>query len=185
MDRGMDEDISKFFHDDAAKERPFDCSECRKGVKVLYTEVVEGVISQTIMCQDCPELQRRLYGISKEEADAEVVKGLGLCCGSCGTTLEAIRTGHPLGCQECYEVFKEVILHELLKQGRVPKRFENAKGTLHIGKSKQEYQTTSKTMRLLALNEALSETLENEDYEQAALLRDQIKQLTEEDGNDA
>jgi protein arginine kinase activator len=34
-------------------------------------------------------------------------------------------------------------------------------------------------MRLLALNEALNETIQREDYEQAALLRDQIKAITD------
>jgi protein arginine kinase activator len=38
--------------------------------------------------------------------------------------------------------------------------------------------------RLLALNEALKETLSREDYEQAAWLRDQIKALTESEAKD-
>ena len=40
----------------------------------------------------------------------------------------------------------------------------------------------SPTLRLIALNEALDETLIREDYEQAALLRDQIRALKEKSG---
>ena len=50
---------------------------------------------------------------------------------------------------------------------------------LHIGRAPGEANEISPSLRLLALNEALNETLKREDYEQAAWLRDQIKDLTE------
>lgn len=166
---------------DIPKDRPFECNECKKPVKVLYTEVVGDKISQTVMCNDCPELEKRLHGLSKIEIQAKIAPVEGLCCGSCGTTLEAIKTGHPLGCAECYAVFQDIVFQDLLKEGRIPTRLAQLKPqeTLHIGKMPPTGEHLSPSSKLIALNEALQATLAKEDYEQAALIRDQIKQLTE------
>lgn len=177
----MNEDLKRYFPNLSA-EKPFACSECKKEETIVYTVVENGTQTHTVLCQDCPELQRRLHGLSKEEIEAKENHAHKLCCGCCGTTLDAIRTGHLLGCPECYEVFDEVIKQELLRKGAIPSRFSETKphSIMHIGRSPGSGPALSPSMRLLALNEALSETLEKEDYEQAALLRDQIKKITEE-----
>ena len=91
--------------------------------------------------------------------------------------------GTPLGCSVCYEVFDDVLLTEMLAAERVPPRLASAKKAmpLHLGRSPGEMQEMSPSIKLLALNEALNETLKREDYEQAAWLRDQIKALTEKE----
>lgn len=177
----MDDDISKLFPDVQGADRPLECTECKRRIHVLYTEVVKGSKTHTAMCQECPELQCRLYGTSLKEG--VTTKGAGLLgCGNCGTTLGAVRTGHLLGCSECYEVFSEVIKQDLLMGKHLPQRFETAKpGTpLHIGRTPAVMLQANPTLKLVALNEALSEMLKKEDYEQAAHLRDQIKKITEQ-----
>jgi protein arginine kinase activator len=164
-------------------ERPLECTECRKPIAVRYTEIVGDTISNTSMCSDCPELRKKLFGSYYGDVGG-VGEGLaGLACGSCGTTLEAVRTGNPLGCHVCYEVFGEVILSELQTASKIGLRLVNAKKStpVHIGRSPGETLEINPSMRLLALNEALNETLKREDYEQAAWLRDQIKALTHEE----
>ena len=167
-------------------ERPLECSECRKEFTVFYTEVVGDVITRTAMCSDCPALQRKLYGIAEgnERQVGLDHERVGLCCGTCGVTLESIRMGHPLGCVECYEVFEDVIVKEM-QTNKLMARYvaEITKSTmLHIGRMPGEVAGVSLSMRLIALNEALSEVLNREDYEQAAKLRDQIKKIEEEHG---
>jgi protein arginine kinase activator len=102
---------------------------------------------------------------------------MGLCCGQCGTTLESVRLGSPLGCPECYEIFSDILILEMQKheKGASPK----SAPPLHIGRAPGEDTKAKPALRLLALNEALSETLNREDYEQAAWLRDQIKVLSD------
>lgn len=163
-------------------ERPLECSECKKPIEVRYTEIVGNSITHTSMCTDCPELQRRLHGLSASEAAAATRgESAGLACGECGTTLAALRVGNPLGCSNCYEVFGDIILSELLNTEKLPQRIANSKKStpIHIGRAPGETQEINPSLRLLALNEALNETLKREDYEQAAWLRDQIKALTE------
>jgi protein arginine kinase activator len=162
-------------------DRPLECGECKKPVAVRYTEIVGDVITHTHMCADCPELQRRLYGVSPSEHLYNLTGQAGLGCGNCGTTLEEVKRGHHLGCMECYNVFSDVLLQEIQALDRLPARILGAKKShpLHIGRSPGENLAINLSSRLLALNEALRETLSREDYEQAAWLRDQIKALTE------
>lgn len=107
-----------------------------------------------------------------------------MCCGSCGTTLEEVKRGHRLGCMECYDVFGDLLLSEMLAANKLSPRVSAAKKSvpIHIGRAPGESLAINPSSRLLALNEALRETLSREDYEQAAWLRDQIKALTENEG---
>lgn len=165
-------------------DRPLECSECKKPIAIRYTEIVGDSIIHTSMCADCPELQRRLHGTSPKELVAnQAGTPAGLECGNCGTTLEEVKRGHRLGCPVCYTVFEDVLLIELQAANRVPARIIAAKKgpLIHIGRSPGEKVAISPSSRLLALNEALKETLGREDYEQAASLRDQIKALTEKE----
>lgn len=162
-------------------ERPLECTECKKNIAVRYTEIVGKSIVHTSMCADCPELQRRLHGSKHFEESFSTLRETGVVCGNCGTTLQAILVGTPLGCSQCYEVFADTIISELISEEKIPARALTSKKviTLHVGRNPGEIPEISPSTRLLALNEALSETLKLEDYEQAAWLRDQIKALTE------
>ena len=167
-----------------SSERPLECSECKKEVEVYYSEIIGSNIMRTCMCKECPILDQRLHGYLEDEAtEASIGMGAGLCCGSCDTTLEAVRTGNPLGCEDCYEVFSDVIVMEMLVSGKISQRIQTEKARksipLHIGYSPGEKIKTNPSLRLIALNEALNDTLAREEYEQAAWIRDQIKELEE------
>jgi protein arginine kinase activator len=162
-------------------ERPLDCSECKKPLHVCYTEIVGEKMTRTVMCADCPHLERKLHGSIRTERTGETDRETALACGNCGTSLEAIRMGNPLGCSDCYQVFTDILIDALLKENRISRHLTSNKKTqpLHIGRIPGEVTEISPTLRLIALNEALDETLIREDYEQAALLRDQIQTLKE------
>lgn len=163
-------------------ERPLECSECKKAITVIYTEIAGDMITQTSMCSDCPELQRRLHGTQNAQQIGEKEElSTGVACGNCSTPLEAVKMGSLLGCPVCYEVFEEAVLTELRDEEKLPQRvMTHARSVpIHIGRSPGELLEITPSIRLLALNEALNDTLKKEDYEQAAILRDQIKELTE------
>lgn len=164
---------------DKEPDRPLECSECKKPVAVLYTEVVGETVTRTVMCADCPQLQKRLYGEAVFVQDMKMEKETSLVCGRCGTTLEAIHMGGTMGCEDCYDVFDGIILAEMKASFKVPLKMKpRKKGTpFHLGRRPGEIVEISPSVKLLALNEALTETLKREDYEQAAMLRDQIKEI--------
>lgn len=171
---------------ESTPDRPLECTECKKPIAVFYTEIVGDSISRTAMCADCPNLQRRLKGAPYNETASGHSEGsAGLACGNCGTTLEAIRVGTPLGCSECYEVFDDILLPEMLAANKIPARIVNNRKSVpvHIGRNPGEMQKLNPSLRVLALNDALRETLKREDYEQAAWLRDQIKALTDSESS--
>ena len=160
-------------------ERPIECSGCKRPVKVMYKEIVGKSVNCTEMCDDCPVLKAKLQGDNSSANRKESA----LCCGVCGTSLESVKMGQPLGCAECYNVFAEYIICELIDSNSIPssykKRAQTQKlQTLHIGKSPQQPSAPALSSKLSSLNEALNEALKKENYEQAATLRDQIKSLT-------
>lgn len=171
-------------------DRPLECNDCKKPIAVHYTQIIGKVITRTSMCADCPFLERHLFGLRGTLSKSQIEGETGLACGNCGTTLDALRVGSPMGCSTCYEVFEDFVFAELLSMAKMPARLATAKKSqsLHYGRIQGAAPEISSSMRLLALNEALNETLKREDYEQAALLRDQIKALedhqTEEKGNE-
>jgi len=167
-------------------DRPLECSECRKKAEVLYTEITRQGTKRLMMCADCPYLKKRLYGETTLNAPKLCEGQAGLACGECGTTLEDVRFGRAFGCSVCYDVFGDVFLEELFSAHRLPASMKK-KGKaepLHVGRSPGEVREISPSLQLIALNEALSETLKREDYEQAAHLRDQIKAITEQHGEE-
>jgi protein arginine kinase activator len=165
-------------------ERPVECSHCKKSIKVIYKEIVDNSIICTETCADCPVLQQKLHGQSIEITPREGLTETeaGLCCGNCRTSLESIKMGNPVGCSECYAVFSDVLIAELIATDKIPgplKKEIALKKTqpLHIGKSPNKPLTIPSSSRLTALNEALNDALKRENYEQAAWIRDQIKAL--------
>ncbi len=162
-------------------ERNIECSHCKKPIKVIYKEIVGDLIIITEMCADCPILQQKLHGRpSPGVGGAE----MGLCCGTCRTTLESVRMGNPLGCSECYAVFSDVITSELVATNKISPRLKKEQimkknQPLHTGKTPGKATEVPSSSRLTALNVALNEALKKENYEQAAWIRDQIKALTD------
>jgi len=165
-------------------ERPVECSHCKRPVKVNYKEIVDDSIIETVMCIECPILQQKLHryvhpsGTIKDFSERET----GLCCGNCGTSLESLQTGNPLGCIECYAVFEDALIAQLLSSNMIsprlnPETLTKKSRSLHMGTSPHKPITMAPSSHILALNEALNEALKRENYEQAAWLRDQIKAL--------
>lgn len=165
-------------------DRPLDCTECKRPIAYDYTEIVGDQITRLSMCSECPILQRKLHGTSPHlpEIPEQARQQAGLGCGNCDTPLEAVQTGNPLGCVQCYSVFSDVITHELISQKKISKRIGTPSKTapLHVGRASGEVVEVSPAIQLVALDEALTETLKSEDYEGAAWLRDQIKAVKEQ-----
>jgi protein arginine kinase activator len=167
-------------------ERHLECSGCKKPITTIYTEIVGKTMFRIGTCSDCPILLRKLVG-HLGAATSEETKPASLSCGSCGTTMDEVKMGVPVGCPVCYEVFEEQILNELQSSNKLAQKVQGARKfePLHTGRLPGQAGEINPAMKLLALHQALHETLSREDYEQAAWLRDQIKALTEEKKDDA
>jgi len=172
---------------ESALDRPLECSACRKPIAIKYSILEKGERRDFVMCADCPELRRRLHGANAvtDNTGQDKEAKTGLACGDCGTTLEDIMVGHALGCSHCYEIFAEAIVSELVVRKKIisSPQLDRKHASIHVGRSPGEAVEVNPSLQLIALNEALTETLKREDYEQAAMIRDQINALTEEQGD--
>ena len=161
-------------------ERPLECNKCKKAADVIYSEMVGSEVNIISMCRECPVLKQKLQG--KAPAEATPKKEEGLCCSQCHTSLESVLMGEPLGCKECYHVFQDVLLDQLIEAQLVSPRLKpnpsKPTPTLHIGKTPEVAAEAQDAKRIRDLNESLREALKGEKYEEAAWLRDQINGLT-------
>ena len=114
-----------------------------------------------------------LLGIGAAE---EIEKGApARKCAICGFSQADFKKTGRLGCSECYVTFAEG-LWSLLKAMH--------KGTEHVGKSPERAQRTiALSQQMRSLTENLQKAVAEENYETAASLRDQIKQLENELSN--
>ncbi|MDD5260765.1 MAG: UvrB/UvrC motif-containing protein [Methylacidiphilales bacterium] len=90
-----------------------------------------------------------------------------LRCAACGFTSEDLRKTGRLGCPECYPVFMEM-LTEVLNDCQ--------KGVQHLGK----IPASMKGLRKKQLEQMLDTAVSSERFEEAAVLRDQLKEIERE-----
>ena len=154
--------------------------ECENEATVHLTEIVDGQMKKIDLCEECAKEK----GVTDPQgfALADLLLGLGassemeqsspdLECPTCGFSHADFKKTGRLGCSECYTTFAEP-MEGMLKQMH--------KGTQHVGKVPKVLQAQmdfSKKIDTLAAQ--LQKAIETENYEEAAQLRDQMKELEE------
>jgi protein arginine kinase activator len=161
------------------------CTICKeKPATVHLTQIVGDKMQKLDLCEDCAKTKGINDPTSFGLADLDLVLGLGasqqieqaaggmeLKCPRCGFTQADFKKSGRLGCPECYKTFAEG-LSGLLKTMH--------KSTRHVGKAPEALRATRENSdRLKTLQIKLARAIKDENYEQAAQLRDEIKQLGE------
>lgn len=159
------------------------CDVCKANeAKVHLTQIVEGKMQKVDLCEACAKdkgvsdptgfsLADLLLGLgaAEELKAASAEGGRAVRCPSCGFTQVDFKKTGRLGCPECYDVF-ESGLNSLMKAMHKSER--------HVGKApKKAMRNQELSAKLRTLESQLKKALEEERYEQAALLRDQIRSL--------
>jgi len=157
------------------------CVVCKeREAKVHLTQIVGDKMQKVDLCEECAKnkgvndpqgfsLADLLMGLGASQEIEQAAGGGELRCPRCGFTQADFKKAGRLGCPECYRTFAEP-LDGLLKTMH--------KGTRHVGKVPESLrQTRDFTDRLKQLQKKLAKAIEEEDFEQAAVLRDEIKQM--------
>lgn len=165
------------------------CTSCQKQLASVHVlDLAAGELSgQQHLCQSCAEtvgvvpskLQKTkpmsaeiledLIGSMSGEKGKTRGRGSGPTCPACGTTLGDFKVRGRFGCARCYDTFRAALLPLLERvhdaprhQGRFPTRPANLR---------QRPDT------LADLRRRLEAAIQNEKYEEAANLRDQLRNL--------
>ena len=174
---------------------------------IQYTEVINGKKTDHHFCAQCAKemdfgqvsslfdgefpLARLLSGLLGGESSAEPREQSGqITCPTCGMTYEAFVRDSQFGCADCYSVF-DPLIHDNIKQlqgsdshkgkrpvymrpaGRVTEEEEAGEDS----RTGRAGETAGVPEQINLLERKLHEALRMEEYEQAAVLRDQIRAL--------
>jgi protein arginine kinase activator len=151
------------------------CEHCEKPATVHVTHVANGKVVKTHLCEECAEklgVANTLGSIADTLLGpvSPITRTRAVSCPSCGLSLRKFQKEGRLGCPDCYEVFAREIrgvlesLHEAdAHRGRTPKR-------LHRDPDPEEH--------LSLLRNRLSEAIKTEAFEEAARIRDEIRELS-------
>ncbi len=109
-----------------------------------------------------------------------------LQCPHCGYQLSFFRQNGRLGCTKCYESFKTVLdplvssIHgnvRHIEEGEKVGKFESVVPTPGVDSGNSAEERRSQKPEIKALREKITQAIQNEQYEEAARLRDEIKKL--------
>jgi protein arginine kinase activator len=155
------------------------CQRCTKQATLHITEVLgEDRFEEVHLCEDCAK--KYLYEPQQKKAaktgqggavDSDDDLQPGTRCPACGLTFLEFRNHGRFGCPNDYDAFKgdllplmESVHGEVRHAGKTPRRAPRAK---------------TAQVELAQLRQQLQSLVNEENYEEAARIRDRIKQLEE------
>jgi protein arginine kinase activator len=164
------------------------CNVCGKNPATVHlTEIIDEQMNELHLCEECArqkstqmesqfglsDLLAGLADFSKPDKEEGAVL---LKCPNCGLTYADFKKIGRLGCSECYGAFRDYLVPLL-------KRIHGS--TQHIGKvpivvkagAAKPSAGKKKVPALDELRQSLQKAVQNEAFEEAARLRDEIKKL--------
>ena len=152
------------------------CDHCSNKATIFLTKVEGDQLKKIAICQECAENPalvakeglEQLLGIPALPIVPQPTSSVTLSC-RCGYSLEDLTRIGRLGCPECYHTFQSFIEDRISSIHR---------GIQHTGK-KIHVELTDEMLerKQKQLLEELNSAIENEEFEKAASLRDEIESI--------
>ncbi len=156
------------------------CNECGKNeAKVHVTHIINGNKTESHLCEECAKKNQPFFNanFSMENLFSAMLNNsfntttyvTGKSCSKCGMTYEEFKNTGKFGCSDCIDAFKprlmpvvENIQGYRSHNGKIPKR---TGGSFKLQKDIEKLKTQ------------LRYAVENEEFEKAARIRDEIRQM--------
>jgi protein arginine kinase activator len=170
------------------------CQKCQQRESTIhFTKIVNGQATQIHLCQECAQkvqgfgfslypgmvsdFLQALFGMNPMEQSEQAGGILPQAkCPGCGMTFAQIQQAGRLGCSKCYDKFEpqmELLLRRIHGAGA------------HVGKVPARGGANFRNKRELSqLREKLQELIQKEEFEEAAKIRDRIKELDKAAGGE-
>jgi protein arginine kinase activator len=162
------------------------CQSCGKAQATThFKRIINGEVTEGHLCSECA----RALGVndmfsgfnfrfsdllSDFFADSPVaaLSANSVRCDNCGSSFNDIVKSGRIGCADCYETFFDKLM---------PSIHRLHGNTKHEGKVPLNAVTneTDEQSKITALREEMNRAIESEDFEKAASIRDEIKELEE------
>lgn len=160
------------------------CEKCGKNEANIHMKnIFNGNIVEYHICDSCAKennlfgeiggiciesILKGFTGATESEREAEKLKDEKRCP-QCSTSYSDFKSGGRLGCDSCYETFREELRTMLEKMNKSSK---------HIGKVPSRLkEDVKKRLSEDRLKREMEAAVKKEDFEHAAELRDKIKKL--------
>lgn len=175
------------------------CGICKaREATVFYTEIVNGTKKEQYLCEECAAKSTSLRikapfggqefslgglllglfehsGETKEGEETPKETGKEIVCSNCGMTYAGFKEHGQFGCASCYKEFGRLLLRNMrgiqgsdVHTGRRPKNV-----VIPQAAPSEDVPALDETQRL---SMQLEQAVEREEYELAAVLRDQIRE---------
>jgi protein arginine kinase activator len=164
------------------------CDICHKNPATVHlTEIIDNQMTELHLCEPCAQekssqmeqqfgISDLLAGLVDFDKQAQAQEKITAECLNCHLTYKDFKKIGRLGCSECYTYFKKY-LASLLKRihgsnqhtGKIPAKLAQV--------YKQRKKAPAVTASLPELRDKLQRAISLEEFEEAARLRDQIRQL--------
>lgn len=160
------------------------CEECHENPATVTISVVSGDQKTTRhLCADCMKKKQLelitgdiqgfvssvLKSIVQEKTSKESTQTVR--CSRCGLTFAEFQKTGRLGCAQCYQDFREQLSPVLL---RIHGRTQHAGRAPFMNEHEREQRQAASTLR-----QQMDQAVQEENFEEAARLRDQLKALTD------
>ena len=154
------------------------CDRCGCEATVHETIIRNGKVIEKHLCLDCaqeegiapqphPSINELITSYTIAQSGGVLASGASAECSNCGMKYAQFRKHGLLGCSECYAAF----------EGQVGPLIERAHegATHHVGKRpRRAGGAVDRERRITALRKQLQDAIDAEQYEKAAVLRDQL-----------
>ena len=161
------------------------CEQCKVNEGVVFFRSIIGSTGQDFLV--CEECLKKLTGGNDpiayvkgslitnsqnavSQADEEVDGIMDMRCDKCDTSLGDISQTNKFGCEHCYVVFSDLL--------------NIADCQITVGKKEAQHHATVMTSQLDRLKVEMKKAINGEQYEKAARLRDQIREIQNKPGEE-
>ena len=155
------------------------CENCKKNTATTYfKQTVNGKTREVFLCSECAaklglgdsfsNFGNFGFGLSAmSDLLGAFSSPVSMKCPTCGITLNEVSRSGTMGCSDCYDTFRDYLR-------RLLPRISGNK--IHNGKVPHAAEKTEKD-EIPALKKRLEEAIKTENFEEATVLRDKIREL--------
>lgn len=161
------------------------CDKCKDNVANFhFTKIINGEVDERHLCESCAKKEENSFSFDNSINFNKFFSGLfdnlgeevaktktDVECSNCGLSFNEFKRVGKFGCSQCYDDFKEGI-QSMLKGIHGHEK--------HRGKIPSKANTNiSITREIDGLKKKLEEAVKREEFEKAAIIRDEIRSVKE------